>query len=119
MLEQSTCLAIKTQKSIRSCVFCVLAGHEHKERYREDVRETTIDFVHPGIGVGTTAIACEAARARMAREAVNFMVEKVGLGLEVEVEVEVGRKSEMKVCVFWKGSKMSEEERGQTVTIYI
>jgi hypothetical protein len=55
----------------------------------EDLHATTTDFLHSGTGVGTTAIACEAARARMAREAANFMVGKevvLGwVGLEVKV----------------------------------
>lgn len=54
-------------------------GHAKKSRFVShffsDLPRTTTSFVHPAIGMGTTAIAWEAARARTARERVIFIME--------------------------------------------
>ena len=41
---------------------------------------TTTDLVHSAIGIGTTATAWEAARARTAREKANFMITEYARG---------------------------------------
>lgn len=48
-----------------------------KEGRRGDLRRTTTCLVQALIGMGTTAMAWEAARARTATERVNFMIVNV------------------------------------------